>query len=267
MTKFGLIVIGIVALSAMDAKSCTLTMGYRTNERLPLIAKAPDNTGLYLSFYHQVTKRIGCELNVIRGPKRRILKHLKDGEIDFYPGFTFNEERSRFAFYIENGFPGGDVGISRSSFINVSQLTDLEGHTVLQALGSPNFVKDLENVRIYQVPEMTIDKAVTLLRKKRGDFYIYNRASLEYYMRIHQPNDMKLQLSCCGGTKPLYLGFSRKSQYYAEEDNPEYDSHRELSPDNFPTRLSKPSIANQLRVELLKMMHSGETYKLYREYY
>ena len=139
MTKFGLIVIGIVALSAMDAKSCSLTMGYRTNERLPLIAKAPDNNGLYLSLYRQVAMRIGCEFEVIRGPKKRILKQLQDGEVDFYPGFTFNEERSQFAFYIENGLPGGDVGISRSSFINVSQLTDLEGHTVLQALGSPKF--------------------------------------------------------------------------------------------------------------------------------
>ena len=114
---------------------------------------------------------------------------------------------------------------------------------------------------------MTIDKAVTLLRKKRGDFYIYNRASLEYYIKIHQPDDIKLQLECCGSAEPLYLGFSRKSEHYSEDINTKYDTHQALSPANFPVVLSESSIAFQFKEELARMIHSGETYQLYREFY
>lgn len=73
--------------TSFNSYSCTLTMGYRTNERPPLIASAPDNSGLYLEFYQHVTEKLGCQLKVVRGPKKRILKKLYDGEIDFYPGF------------------------------------------------------------------------------------------------------------------------------------------------------------------------------------
>lgn len=253
--------------STWSVSACTLKMGYRTNERPPLISAYPDNSGLYQHFYHAMAAHLGCELEIIRGPKKRILKQLEDGEVDFYPGFNFNEHRALYTYYIENGFPGGEVGISRSDFPNINDLKDLEGSTILQALGSPDFVRDLENVRIYAVPEMTIDKAVSLLRKKRGDFYIYNRASLLYYLKVTESTDIKVHPNCCGGIEPHYLGFSRRSPHYQEVPNPDFDPNQEPGPTNFPVLLSSKSKAFQIQIILKQMKASGETDAIYSQYY
>lgn len=255
------------ASSSWSADTCILKMGYRTNERIPLISASPDNSGLYQHFYQAMADHLGCELKIIRGPKKRILKQLEDGEIDFYPGFNYNEYRALYTYYIENGFPGGEIGISRSDFADINHLEELEGATILQSLGSPDFVRDLENIRIYAVPEMTIDKAVNLLRKKRGDFYIYNRASLLYYLRTNKSSDIKIHPNCCGGVEPIYLGFSRQSEHYSEAPNPHFKPSQELSPTNFPVTLSTDSKAFQIEKILREMKESGETDAIYKQYY
>tara|TARA_Y100001956_G_C4125980_1_gene190081 strand:- start:240 stop:1049 length:810 start_codon:yes stop_codon:yes gene_type:complete len=253
--------------SSCSVSACTLKMGYRTNERPPLISAHPDNSGLYQHFYQTMAAHLGCQLEIVRGPKKRILKLLEDGEIDFYPGFNFNEYRAVYTYYIETGFPGGEVGISRLDFSDINSLKDLEGSTILQSLGSPNFVRDLENIRIYAVPEMTIDKAVSLLRKKRGDFYIYNRASLLYYLKVSESTDIKVHPNCCGGVEPLYLGFSRRSHHYQETPNPGYDANQDLGPSNFPVSLRPGSKAFQIQKVLKEMKDSGETDLIYSQYY
>ncbi|WP_238322264.1 substrate-binding periplasmic protein [Vibrio mexicanus] len=240
---------------------------YRTSDRTPLIEQAPSNRGLYQTLYSQAASAIGCQLEIVRGPKKRILKMLEDGEVDFYPGFNFNPERARYTYYIVNGLPGGDVGISRNDFITVTQLSELEGHTVVQALGSPNFVRDLENVTIYAKPEITIDQAVAVIRKKRADFYIYNRSSIDYYFKQHQPNDMKIHPNCCGEIEPLYLGFSRRSPHFSETINPNYDANQPLSVSNFPTVINSQSIAYHFQKALADMASSGESAQIYRHYF
>jgi len=252
---------------SFGTQACTLKMGYRTNERLPLIASAPDSSGLYAHFYQIVAEKLGCQLEIIRGPKKRILKQLQDGEIDFYPGFNFNEYREVYTYYIENGFPGGEIGISRQEFSTITSLKQLEGSTILQSLGSPDFVRELENIRIYAVPEMTIPKAISLLRKKRGDFYIYNRASLLYYLKVHNAQDIKVHMECCGGVEPLYLGFSRNSNHYQEVPNPDYNPNKEKGPNNATVQLRKGSKAYELQKVLIKMKASGETDSIYNQYY
>jgi len=73
-------------------------MGYRSNERLPLINKEPFNEGLYQHLYSLAAEKINCQLKVVRGPKKRILKKLKLGKIDFYPGFNFNNLSNQISF-------------------------------------------------------------------------------------------------------------------------------------------------------------------------
>jgi hypothetical protein len=45
---------------------------------------------------------------------------LERGEIDFYPGFNLTEKRASFAYFIENGLPGSDIGVSREDFPDIT---------------------------------------------------------------------------------------------------------------------------------------------------
>lgn len=244
-------------------------MGYRTNDRPPLIARAPDNSGLYLEFYQRVAEKMDCQLEVVRGPKKRILKQLHDGEIDFYPGFSFNSERAQYTYFIPNGFPGGEVGISLIDFPPITNLTQLEGYTILQALGGPGHARALENIKILTFPEMTIAQAIDLLRKRRGDFYIYNRASIYYYLQVNQAQDIQVHPDCCneGKSDPIYLGFSRRSPRFEEEPNPNYNATLKISVDNYPTRIKRGSIAYEMMLMMEEMRTNGETEQLYYQYY
>jgi len=82
-----------------QASACQITMGYRTNERAPLIAKAPNNQGLYFDLFSLAAKKVGCQLQVVRKPKKRILKMMRNGEVDFYPGFNFSLKRAKNSFF------------------------------------------------------------------------------------------------------------------------------------------------------------------------
>ncbi len=256
-----------IFLSAHAWAKCTLTMGYRSNERLPLIAKAPSNEGLYKELYTLAAQKIGCVLKIRRAPKKRILRSLKSGAIDFYPGFNYTDERAQFVFYIKNGLPGGDIGISRTEMPQVFHLQQLQGYTLLQALGAAELAQDIPGVYVHKVSEMSVDHAIKLIRLKRGDFYIYNKSTIDYYIKTKNIKDIKIHEHCCGGVQPLYLAFSRNSVYFWSKKNPHFNPNKATSPDNLPDRLDESSLAYRFQQALGVLKASGETDRLYRKYY
>ena len=252
--------------SAVEAE--VIRMGYRTNERQPLIDAAPDNSGLYFDLYTLAASKIGCSLEVIRKPKKRIIEDLKAGLVDFYPGFNFTFERANYTYYAENGLPGGDVGISRPDLPDVTHLNQLQGQTMISALGGPNFLANISGVNERRIPEMTIEKAIQLIRLKRdADFYIYNKSSIEFHLKQHNITDIKIHPDCYGGIVPLYLGFSKKSALVNESLNPNYDAGKEKSIDNCATMLDPSCTASRLVDILRELKQDGETQKLYDKYY
>lgn len=256
-----------VCLPWQAMASCVIKMGYRTNERAPLIAKAPDNAGLYQDLYAKAAEKIGCTLEVKRDPKKRIIHFLEEGQIDFYPGFNFTEKRAKIARYFDNGLPGGDVGLSHGDVPQITELAQLSGRTLLSAKGSPDFLNGIDGVKVHSVRELTLDKAVKLLQMKRADVYIYNKATVEFYLKSKGIKDLVVHPDCCGGIKPLYLGFSRKSPNLTEIPNPDYDAAKPMTPGNFPTLASPDSVAYKFGQALLEMKNSGETDKIYNQYY
>ncbi|MDM8551757.1 hypothetical protein QUF72_16870 [Desulfobacterales bacterium HSG2] len=72
---------------------CVIKMGYRTNKREPLKGERPDNSGLYYDLYTKAAKRIGCKLEVIRKPKRRILNDLKERSMPALAHIRYLESR------------------------------------------------------------------------------------------------------------------------------------------------------------------------------
>ncbi len=244
-----------------------IVMGYRITIRAPLINKAPESSGLYKDLFKEAARRINCRLQIVRNPKMRVLNKMKTGAIDFYPGFNFTIKRSKTIFYIENGLPGGDIGISSPALPEITDLRQLKGKTLLVALGGADHLHNTTGVHQGSVPDLSIEKAVKLIKLGRFHFYIYNKSSLEYYLKLNKPGDIKVHHNCCGGIKPMYLGFSRKSKHIKEENNPDYDSTKEVSINNFPTRLAPDCLASRLEKALKQMKESGFTDKLYNKYY
>lgn len=242
-------------------------MGFRTTERLPLIGKDPIDDGLYYDLYSEAAQRIGCQLTVVRSPKKRLLKMLESGKIDFYPGFTFNLERTDYVHFIESGLPGGQIGISRFDIHPITNLHQLSGLTLAQSLGAPDFAAGVENITYYTKAELSILEAITLIRKKRADFYIYPRGTLMYYLRLNETDDIQVHPDCCGGVEPLYLGFSIRSKHFKQRSNPQFEPNLPLSADNWPTAPHSNSISYLFQQQLKAMKLSGETMDLYKQYY
>lgn len=243
-------------------------MGYRMNERLPLIHAAPENSGLYKELYNLAAKEVSCGLKIVRFPKNRILRMMIKGEVDFYPGFNFTEERASYAYYFDNGLPGGgDVGISRASLPEITNLGDLTGRIVLESLGGPDYYSQLNDVRVRRPPDLTLDKAVDIIRKKAADFYIYNRITIEYFLKSQEVTDIKIHQNCCGGSMPLYMAFSRHSPHFKEVVNQNYDPTKLMSIENFPTTVSKTTIAYKFFQALNRLANTGGTGSLAEKYY
>jgi len=250
-----------------SANACTLKMGYRTNAKPPLIAKMPDNQGLYFDIYTAAAEKIGCQLEIIRQPKKRIIKALQGGTIDFYPGFNFTEKREKYTFYINNGLPGGDIGMSVDTLPEVVDLNQLKGKSLLSSLGAPDFLKGIKGVKVQQASDINMERVIKMLITGRADFYIYNKSTTEYYIKKNKVKNIKLHPNCCGGLKPLYLGFSKKSPHFKESPNANYDANQALSAENYPTIADKSSIAYKLELALKQLKTEGITDQLYNKYF
>ncbi|MBF0239696.1 MAG: transporter substrate-binding domain-containing protein [SAR324 cluster bacterium] len=255
-----------IMVETADA-ACVLKMGYRTNENVPLIAEAPDNSGLYYDLYKIAAEKIGCTLEVVRKTKRSIEYNLETGEIDFYPGFNFTEERSENVYYLINGLPGGNVGISLMDLPEITDLNQLKGKTMLMDLGGANHLEGIGGVYQSRIPEMSLDKAIDLIRGKKGHFYIYNRSSVEYYLKKNKITDIQIHPDCCGGNEPLYLAFSMKSKHFGQAPNSGYNKFKPLDIKNVPIIVTPDSVAGKLEKALKELEKSGVTTKLYNKYY
>lgn len=199
------------AFSSSDA--CVITMGYRTSERLPFIGDEPNNTGFYHDLYQAAADKIGCKLNVVRAPKLRILRDLKLGNIDFYPGLNFTEDRAKYAHFIPNGLSERAIGISRAGAADIRSIEQLVNNkmTLLIAPGSYDFGGLPDKIQVRKPPELNVSKALDYLLSNQGDFFIYDQTTLHYYLNDRDPTQFKLHYDCCQSAQEMYLGFSKKA--------------------------------------------------------
>ena len=179
--------------------------------------------------------------------------------IDFYPGFDFTVARSDYIYYIINGLPGGHVGISRRDFPIVTHLDQLKNKVLLLAQGGPDLLSDLSidirKVKIKQPPEINLTQAVDMIKNHEADFYIYDIASVYFYLKLNNENDIKVHQNCCNGIKPMYLGFSKRSKYILLSKKSDYDANQPMSITNYPQRLTGGSIATNTKKNVFRWRH------------
>lgn len=246
-----------------------IRMAYRTTEKLPLIGGESDNSGLYYDLYSEAARRIGYKLEIVRKPKKRILLDLKSGDIDFYPGFVFSEERAGYVYFINTGIKEQNVVVTLDTVEDITSFDDLRGKLVLQPLGNADYLENIDktDITVIPVPEADLKRMIELIELGRGDLFIYQQSSILYVLKANGIGNIKTHPGLLPNVFYLHLGFSKQSPLFKSEENHSYDSGKALSIENFPIELS-PSCPAFLFQQALKEMHDeGFTQKLYNSYY
>lgn len=253
---------------------CIMSMGYRLEDKSPFMAASPDNRGFYFDLYSQAAKAIDCQLQVVRRTKKRILADLSTGKVDFYPAYNYSEKRLNAVYFISTGIMKKNVGISRETLADISQLSQLKDRVVILPLGSINHYQDIESIQIYEIPNMGFEKAISLLKRERGDFYYANYSEFLYYLKQRPLNTVtgndwapKVHHDCCGGEKRVYLAFSRRSPHFKDKANPDFKSEQPISIANLPRILDPSSKAYQFESALIRLEAEGKTQKIYDQYF
>ncbi|HAS8475491.1 TPA: transporter substrate-binding domain-containing protein [Vibrio vulnificus] len=241
-----------------------IIMGYRTTEKMPYIHAEPSDDGFYFELYDEAAKRIGAKLKVVRLPKLRVLLALEAGEIDFYPGFAFDLERAKYAYWVPNGTYQRDVAVTLKGRPLMTQATSLDGFTQLVALGNG---RDTSKMNQFTVSELDVGRAMTFLRRGRADFYVYEEDTLRYYLKTEGLNDMMIHSQFVDRSTPSWAGFSRNSALFQGQENPAYDPNLPLAWNNMPMELVPGSVIDEFRQALHQMEMEGWTQALYRKYF
>ncbi|MCE2571319.1 substrate-binding periplasmic protein [Motilimonas eburnea] len=253
----------LLVLLSGSAWACELIMGYRTTQRPPFIAGAPDNTGLYKELYETAAAKMGCQLTIIRSSKSRILAKLESGDIDFYPGLTPTSERAQYVHFFPNGLVDGYMGISHLDLADITHHAQLSGKTLLIAKGGPKLVSDDLDVIIKQPPELSVAMAAEMIDQQKADFYMYNFTSLIEFMKHNKHLNIKLHRQCCGEFQPMQLGFSLKSELIKTTPN---NQLRVRYPYN-NQQLEGESKALQLKKALAEMKQDGTTAGIFYKHF
>ncbi len=260
----GLIVL-CLWLACLHAGAETLVLAYPERQRLPFMAEAPSNEGIYRDVFSRAAALIGYELTILRLPKKRLFQYMREGRVDLYPG-SFSRDRVATMNWMEFGLMTKEVCITRDEVPPIDDLAKAPPLRLLHEIGDSRagFNKLYPNLTPVEFgARIDLDLAVTLLKGRRGDLFIIEKQPLQHYLAIHKLaslNEIGLTYHehCIGREQPVLLGFARASKYYAERLNPEYERSRPLAPGNLPTVIDERSVAGQLRQALKEMEARGE---------
>ena len=252
---------------------CVLKMTYKDGDKMPLIAKKPDNSGAYFDLFDKAAKKIGCRLSVVRLPKKRLHHKLSKGTLDFYPGASFSKKRAKYLYYIENGFDSGEYGITPLNVPDITSFQQIKEVGLIWLMEHGSSKRELAKefkIKTQDVRHADIDRARELFRAKRSNFYVADKELIDYYPKksgISSLTDagLKVHKQCCGGDTPMYLGFSRFSPHFKEKANPDYDKSKPMSRSNFPTVVVPGSIAHKLGQALLEMKKAGTSAAIWKK--
>lgn len=267
--SFHILLIYLITLPNLGLCQDVITMVYRPAEKAPYIEEAPSNEGLYQVVFKEAANRIGLEFEIKRYPKKRAYLHLKMGTADFYPGASFNPDREKIGYFIDNNmaFKGGML-LYRDD-INIKSISEIKGYTLLYNLGGTTTFFKLIGVNVKanmlrKVPKLGIAKAIKILQIKQSDFYAYDLIAVEEYFKKNKvvgikkyPVHFKDQID--------HLIFSKKSKYYKERPNPNYDPSKELNINNLPYTLLESCVAYKFQQALKSMQMSGEIDRIYQQ--
>lgn len=251
-----------------------IVMGYKSIAKPPLIGEEDDNSGLYLDLFNKAAKKIGYRLEIKRLPKKRLHLELEKGNIDFYPGSSFSSNRAEYLYFLDNGLQTKEVLVSLNKNEEIRDMNDAKGVLIVE-LGSSKLEWDdiYPNISIIKLSKLSMDMIIHAIKFNRGDFYIADIEIVDFYKKFNNLSNyeeigIKIHYDAINKDfVPMYMGFSRKSKYFAEKKNLQFDENKIISIKNFPTIIDSNSVAYQFYLALQKLKEEGVTQELYDKYF
>ncbi|MFZ5570288.1 MAG: substrate-binding periplasmic protein [Thermodesulfobacteriota bacterium] len=257
----------------VSAQEQEITMGYKDDSKKPLIGDPGDDSGLYQELFSKAAAMIGYKLRIERLPKKRLYAKFEKGELDFYPGASFSEERAMYMCFLDNGLKTKEVLITRSDLPEIRDISTVAGKLLADLGGSKSdFNKKYNKIQVVEVASLELERAIEMLKAGRADFYIADIEEVDYYqkskgLKSYEDIGMKVHYQAFGDFIPMYMGFSMNSKLFKAKANPRYDSSKPLDYENTPKTVAEDCVAHQFQAALLKLKASGETQKLYDAYF
>lgn len=259
---------------SLSSEPPSIIMGYKEGSKPPYIGNSEDNSGAYQALFSKAAELIGYRLKIVRLPKKRIYLKLSQGEIDFYPSSGFSQTRKEYLYWFSNGIQSKQALLSNRLDYEITDLSQAKG-TLLAPLGSSaaNYTKGNSELMIQKMGVLPIDKAILALQLDRGNFYIYDIDTLDYYLKrkgltsfeslslkLH-PNAIEKEYSS------LQSAFSIHSKYFTAQANPEYNNKQAESIENQKRIPTENSVAYAFEQALGLLQATGETDKIYNHYF
>lgn len=257
------------------AEQPVMTMTYKLGAKPPMMAEAPNNSGIYLDLFTLAAERIGYRLELKRMPKVHLHKDLAQGTIDFYPGASFSEKRAEYLYWIDNGLITAEYGLTAAGRDPIPSYQSLRGSDCIWLMEHGSSKEQLcqsLGLKRFKVRALEVNRAREFILDNPGLFYVADKEIVDHYLMEIAPRTMAemglmVHPDAGGGPQPLYLGFSRESPLFKELPNPEYDAGKPMSIDNFPVRVDPDCPAAALGRALQELKREGITQAVYDKYF
>lgn len=248
-------------------------MGYKDDSKMPLIGEKDDNSGAYLDLFSKAADKIGYKLKVERISKKRLYAMIEKGEIDFYPGASFSEDRVPYMCFLKNGMKTKEVVLTKKGVPEIKDFSKVSG-TLLADLGGSKtkFGEKYKGIKVYEAASLNFEQAINLLKADRANFYIADIEEVDYYKKLkglksYEDIGITVHNNPFGNLMPMYMGFSMYSKLFKIEDNSKYDKSKPMDYENTPKTASKDCIAYKFYEALMQLEKSGETKKIYNKHF
>lgn len=265
----------LTLMPATALANCTLTMGFTESAKMPLINEKGDDSGVFLELFSTAANNIGCDLEVVRLPKKRLHKMFAQGQLDFYPGASFSLSRESYLFYMPNGLSTAEYGVTHLDIKEIDSYKQLSDRKLiwLQEIGSSkvSMARQLD-VEKFIMNKLNIDMLKNIMNKRRNVFAVIDKESHDYYRKENtlvslESIGLKVHKNCCLAQQPMYLGFSKYSPHFKSLPNPDFNKYRVLSPTNLKLVIDQTTIAYKLSQALRELESSGTTQEIYNAHF
>jgi polar amino acid transport system substrate-binding protein len=212
----------VVALTP-GAFACSLKIVYSDVAAPPYIVgngeQVPAAPGVAVELVNDAAQAVGCKLNWIRLPNRRVQTDMERGQADAMLMYSYNPERAKYAVYpMKDGKPDGSFRLAALSYyvyVKSSSPTGWDGKQFSSLTGPVgvnagySVAVDLTKMGLMVDEARSTEQNFTKLRMGRISVYVMQDGPADLVIEDGQLSDVQ-KLPLPFSTKDYFLPFSQR---------------------------------------------------------